>query len=161
MHTVGIPDATPEIVRKYALDDEQALLAIIRTNRLIDTFLGLTAYSLQNHLRSSVRGLGQMEIDELYVAMDRYGCHHILPVQAKGGADQISSVQARQDAAWCAERFPGLRCHCIAAQFLGEDRVAMFELRVADDVVEVLEERHYQLLPASQLDAAAIRNYRD
>ncbi len=26
--TIGIPDATPEIIRTYALDDEQALLAI-------------------------------------------------------------------------------------------------------------------------------------
>jgi len=31
-----IPDATPELIRAYALDDEQALLAIVRYNRLID-----------------------------------------------------------------------------------------------------------------------------
>ncbi|MCA3510738.1 MAG: hypothetical protein IOC72_08750 [Rhodobacter sp.] len=37
----AIPDATPELIRAYALDDEQALLAIVRYNRLIDTFLGL------------------------------------------------------------------------------------------------------------------------
>lgn len=35
--TIGIPNATPEIIRTYALDDEQALLAIVRYNRLIDT----------------------------------------------------------------------------------------------------------------------------
>ena len=45
--TIAIPDATPEIIRAYALDDEQALLAIVRYNRLIDTFLSLTTYSLQ------------------------------------------------------------------------------------------------------------------
>lgn len=61
-----IPDATPEIISEYALDDEQALLAIVRYNRLIDTFLGLTTYSLQNHLRTTVQGIGQIEIDELY-----------------------------------------------------------------------------------------------
>jgi hypothetical protein len=49
---IAIPDATPEIIRAYALDDEQALLAIVRYNRLIDTFLGLTTYSLQNARRS-------------------------------------------------------------------------------------------------------------
>src|SRR5690606_13227480 len=42
---IAIPDATPELIRAYALDDEQALLAIVRYNRLIDTFLGLTTYS--------------------------------------------------------------------------------------------------------------------
>jgi len=63
---IAVRDATPELIRAYALDDEQALLAIVRYNRLIDTFLGLTTYSLQNHLRTTVKGIGQIEIDELY-----------------------------------------------------------------------------------------------
>ena len=82
--TIGIPDGTPEVIRAYALDDEQALLAIVRYNRLIDTFLGLTTFSLQNHLRTTVTGIGQIEIDELYLGIDRYGCHYAIPVQAKG-----------------------------------------------------------------------------
>ena len=53
---INVPDATPELIRAYKLDDEQALLAIVRYNRLIDTFLGLTTYSLQNHLRTTVEG---------------------------------------------------------------------------------------------------------
>ena len=72
-----IPDATPELIRAYALDDEQALLAIVRYNRLIDTFLGLTTYSLQNHLRTTVQGMGQIEIDELYIGLDKHGCHYV------------------------------------------------------------------------------------
>ena len=68
---IGIPDATPEIIRAYALDDEQALLAIVRYNRLVDIFLGLTTYSLQNHLRTTVKDIGQIEIDELYVGIDK------------------------------------------------------------------------------------------
>ena len=39
--TIKIPDSTPEIVAQYALSDEQALLAKIRYNRLIDIFLGM------------------------------------------------------------------------------------------------------------------------
>lgn len=45
--TIKVPDATPEIISKYALSDEQALLAKVRYNRLVDIFLGVTAYSLQ------------------------------------------------------------------------------------------------------------------
>ena len=56
--TIEIPDSTPEIVGAYALNDEQALLARLRYNRLIDVFLGVTAYSLQNHLRTSVVNIG-------------------------------------------------------------------------------------------------------
>ena len=158
--TIGIPDGTPEVIRAYAFDDEQALLAIVRYNRMLDIFLGLTTYSLQNHLRTTVRGLGQIEIDELYVGLDRFGCHHMIPVQAKGGTDQISVVQTKQDIAWCLERFPGMRCRAISAQFMSNERVAMFELGVQDDIVKVVEERHYKLVPAAALDATEVRSYR-
>jgi hypothetical protein len=64
---IKIPDATPEILKKYAAGtDEQALLAKIRYNRLVDIFLGITCYSIQNHLRTTVEGIGQIEVDEIY-----------------------------------------------------------------------------------------------
>ncbi|SDP49666.1 endonuclease [Afipia sp. GAS231] len=158
--TIGIPDATPELIRAYALDDEQALLAIVRYNRLIDTFLGLTTFSLQNHLRTTVKGIGQIEIDELYVGIDRNGCHYAIPVQAKGGKDQISVVQAKQDITWASRKFPGMKCRAISAQFMEEERVAMFELTVQNDLVVVVDEKHYKLVPAAELDKQAIINYR-
>lgn len=157
--SINIPDATPEIIRAYALNDEQALLAVVRYNRLIDIFLGLTTNSLQNHLRTTVRDIGQIEIDELYVGIDRHGCHYAVPVQAKGGSDQISVVQTRQDIAWCAQTFPGMRCRPVSAQFMPDNRIAMFELTVEDDMVKVVEERHYKLVPASAL-GDAVRAYR-
>jgi len=40
-----IPDATPGIIDMYALTDEQALLAKVRYNRLVDVFTGVTCYS--------------------------------------------------------------------------------------------------------------------
>ncbi len=92
---IKIPDATPEIIAAYALGDEQALLAKVRYNRLIDIFLGLTTYSLQNHLRTYVAGMGQIEIDEIYVGLNRHGGHFVIPVQAKGGSDRLSPVQTR------------------------------------------------------------------
>ena len=158
--TIKIPDATPEIIRAYALDDEQALLAIVRYNRLIDTFLGLTTYSIQNHLRTSVKGIGQIEIDELYFGIDKHGCHYVMPVQAKGGNDQISVVQTKQDISWCLQKFPGMRCRAISVQFMSEERIAMFELAIAKDLVKVVEERHYKLVHASALDQDAVRNYK-
>ena len=39
--------------------EEQMLLGIARYNRLIDTFLGLTTYSLQNQLRTTVEGMAR------------------------------------------------------------------------------------------------------
>ena len=37
-----VPDATPGMVAKYSLGDEQALLVRLRYNRLIDVFTGIT-----------------------------------------------------------------------------------------------------------------------
>jgi len=156
----AVPDATPELIRAYALDDEQALLAIVRYNRLIDTFLGITTYSLQNHLRTTVRGIGQIEIDELYVGLDKYGCHFVVPVQAKGGKDQIGVVQTTQDIRFVEQKFPGMRCRAVSAQFMEDGVVALFELTLQDDEVRVLDERHYKLVPANELDHHAIRSYR-
>lgn len=157
---IRIPDNTPEIIAAYALDDEQALLAKVRYNRLIDIFLGVTTYSLQNHLRTSVKGVGQIEIDEMYVGLDKYGCHYVIPVQAKGGSDQISAVQTAQDTAWCAQKFPTLRCRAISAQFVSSDQIALFELKIEADQLKVVEERHYKLVPAGELDAKEIVDYR-
>lgn len=157
---IRIPDNTPEIISVYALDDEQALLAKVRYNRLIDIFLGLTTFSLQNHLRTSVKGVGQIEIDELYVGLDKYGCHFVIPVQAKGGNDQISAVQTAQDTAWCTQKYPRLRCRPISAQFVTSDQIALFELTFDGDELKVVEERHYKLVPARELDHREMIAYR-
>ena len=158
--TIKIPDATPEIIGIYALSDEQALLAKLRYNRLLDIFLGITTYSLQNHLRTSVRGIGQIEIDEIYVGVDRHGAQYVLPVQAKGGNDQLGSVQAKQDLACCAEKFPALICRPIAAQFMDDERIAIFELTLEGDQVRVVDECHYQLVGGEQISAEELAAYR-
>lgn len=156
---VKIPDSTPEIVNAYTLSDEQALLAIVRYNRLIDIFLGVAAYSLQNHLRTTVHSIGQVEIDEIYVAVDKYGRQFVLPVQAKGGSDQLSVVQTKQDIACCEEKYPTLICKAISAQFMEDDLVALFELAVENDEIKVVDEKHYRLVPANQIDEEDLRLY--
>ncbi|OKH59368.1 endonuclease [Scytonema sp. HK-05] len=157
---IKIPDSTPEIITKYSSGDEQALLTKIRYNRLIDIFLGITAYSLQNHLRTAVSGVGQIEIDELYVGVNRNGAHFIIPVQAKGGSDQISIVQTKQDIAYCTAKFPELICRTISAQFMNNDVIAMFELTLDESEVKVVQEKHYRLVLADQISETDLKNYR-
>jgi hypothetical protein len=158
--TTKIPDATPEIITSHALNDEQALLAKVRYNRLVDIFLGITAYSLQSHLRTSVKGVGQIEIDEVYVGVDRHGVQYVVPVQAKGGADQLSVVQAKQDIACCAEKFSGLVCRSVSTQFMEDDRIAMFELTVQDDQVKIVDEKHYKLAQGDSISTEELASYR-
>ncbi len=154
-----IPDSTPEIIGTYALGDEQALLAKVRYNRLIDIFLGLTTYSLQNHLRTHVKDMGQIEIDEIYVGLNRNGAHYVIPVHAKGGSDKLSPVQTTQDIACCEAKFPDLNCRPVSAQFMEDDAIALFELTVEAGRVLIVEERHYRLVPGDQIDAITRRQY--
>lgn len=157
---VKVPDATPGIISRYALTDEQALLAKLRYNRLIDVFTGLTCYPLQSHLRTTVEGLGQVETDEIYVGLDRSGAHFALPVQAKGGADKQSIVQIEQDIAICLDKFPNLICVPVAAQFMADDVIAMFTFQVTKEEPAILEEKHYRLVPQEELSEDELLAYR-
>ena len=157
--TIKIPDATPEIIGKYALTDEQALLAKVRYNRLIDVFLGITAFSLQNHLRTTVAHVGQIEIDEIYVGINRHGRQFVVPVQAKGGSDKHGVVQTQQDIVCCAQKFPGLTCRAVSAQFMSENKIAMFELTVQDGDIKVVDEKHYQLVSANAITSDDLKLY--
>ena len=84
----------------------------------------------------------------------------MIPVQAKGEKDQIGIVQTTQDIRFAEQKFPGMRCRAIAAQFLDNDVVALFELTLQASEIKVVEERHYRLVPADRLDPEAIRSYR-
>lgn len=159
--TIKIPDATPEIVSAHAMSDEQALLAKIRYNRLLDVFLGVSAYSLQNHLRTTVKSIGQIEVDEIYVAVDSTGRQFVMPVQAKGGSDQLSVIQSEQDLLWCRERLPDLICRPVLTQFAEGDLIAMFEVTLDDDEIKVVQEKHYRLVPASEVTQEDLLRYRN
>ena len=154
-----VPDATPGVIAAYALTDEQALLARLRYNRLIDIFTGLTCYSLQSHLRTTVQGMGQVETDEIYVGIDKRGVHYIIPVQAKGGKDKMGVVQIEQDFAVCKTKFPNLVCLPIAAQFMAQGVIALFSFEEGTDGVKVTGEKHYRLVAPGELSPDELRLY--
>lgn len=159
MITTKVPDSTPGIVVKYAFNDEQALLAKLRYNRLIDIFLGITCYSLQNHLRTTVPDMGQVETDEIYVGLDKKGSHYVVPIQAKGGTDRLSIVQIEQDFGVCAHKFPGLICRPVAAQFMLDQVIVLLEFGQGDDGVGVVSEKHYRLVPQEEVTAEDLERY--
>lgn len=104
---------------------------------------------------------GQIEIDQLYIGLDKRGCHYVIPVQAKGGKDQIGIVQTTQDIRFVEQKFRSVRCRAIAAQFMEDNIAELFELTLQDGDMKVIEERQYRLMPACDLDQSAIRDYRD
>lgn len=160
MTTTKVPNSTPGIVTKYAFNDEQALLAKVRYNRLVDIFTGVTCCSLQNHLRTTVPQMGQVETDEIYVGVDKKGIHYIFPIQAKGGTDRLSIVQIEQDFAVCAQKFPSLVCRPIAVQFMRDNVIALFEFEQGENGVGVASEKHYKLVPPEEVTESDLDTYR-
>ncbi len=149
-------------VRQMLRGELEALLARIRYNRLVDLFCRCVAYSLQNHLRTKLDEIGQIEIDELYVGTNRQGEHFIIPVQGKQSRDQLGVSQLLQDLAYCRIRHPEMRPRAIGAQMFrwqeGEqtfDRIVMIEFacedRPDDIVISKVAERHFVLLPSGRI----------
>lgn len=160
MAETKVPDSTPGIVGKYSLSDEQALLAKVRYNRLIDIFTGVTCYSLQSHLRTTVPDMGQVETDEIYAGVDRKGVHYIIPVQAKGASGRLGIVQIEQDFAVCAHKFPLLICRPVAAQFISAGVIVLFEFEQGENGVRIASERHYKLVPPEDVTDADLNAYK-
>ena len=160
--SVKVPDATPEIVRHYAPGkDEQALLTRARYNRLVDIFTGITCYSIQNHLRTTVSDIGQVEVDEIYVGINKRGTHFVLPCQAKSPGDRFGIVQVIQDVALCRDRYPSAICKPIALQFMSDNSVGILELAVTEKnallKLGIVEEKHYELVPRAQISDEELR----
>jgi hypothetical protein len=156
-----VPDATPGMIDMYSLSDEQALLAKLRYNRLLDVYSGVTTYSLQSHLRTTIPE-SQVETDEVYVGVDSHGAHYVFPIQAKGGTDFLSVVQIWQDFKMCHTKFGGLIPRPIAAQFMADDVIALFSFEWdGKDGITIAPggERHYKLVDPSELSAAELASY--
>lgn len=152
LRSVLVPNNTPEILTLYSLSDEQSLLSKVRYNRIVDLFLGVVAYSMQNHLRTKVDEIGQIEIDELYIGVNKIGQHFIIPVQAKVGNDKIGVVQLYQDIQFCEKRFSDLICVPIAIHFdIESNSICMFRLALEDFSVQIVEEKHYHLVDAARI----------
>jgi len=126
----------------------------------VDIFTGVACYSLQNHLQTTVAGIGQVETDEIYIGVDKKGAHYVFPLQAKGGKDKLNIVQIEQDFELCAGKFPSLICRPIGAQFLPDDQIALFEFELGENGISMVSERHYKLVPPEDVTEDDLRMYR-
>jgi hypothetical protein len=160
---LDIVDETPALVARYALDGTRLLLAKVRHNRLIDRFFSSIATSVASGVRMTIRGIGQIETDEVYVAVSNSGNQFVVPVQAKGGKDQINVGQVMQDMALCRYRFPSLTPRPVAVQFVEDaagETIVMFELVEREGELSVVDEKHYRLVPAGEIGDDDFAEYR-
>ncbi|MDD9955117.1 MAG: hypothetical protein OXP68_02750 [Anaerolineaceae bacterium] len=101
-----------------------------------------------------MKGIGQVEVDEVYVGLNKKGEHFILPCQAKSRGDKFGIVQVIQDISLCSTRFPDAICRPIALQFIDENSVAILELAVRDEEqilrFNVIDEKRHVLMPRAE-----------
>ena len=142
MASIELLAATPRIVAGYAKGDEQALLAQVRYNRILDVFLGVACHSLQSHLRTTVPSIGQVEIDELYSGNDKQGQRYIIPVRAKGDKDLLGVVQLEQAFGMCSAHCLELIPRVVATQFSLDGSIVVYLLQWDDGIARLSEERH-------------------
>lgn len=126
---VDIYNAIPELVEGLLRQDEQSLLTLVLYNRLVDIFTGLTCFHIQNHYRSYVADMGEVELDALYVGVDRTGALFVLPIEAKSQAESemIGRIQVSQMAKLVRQDFADLRRRILAVKALADGTIAMVE----------------------------------
>jgi hypothetical protein len=139
--TTEILDGTPGIVLKYQKSDEQALLARVRYNRLIDIFTGLAAFHLQGHFRTTVNG-SQVEIDDLYIGVDTEGNGYLLPIEAKSVGEHLGVSQITGMVKFARERYPTLPLRPIGLIVMLDESLMFLEFNTAEDSNEVRTERY-------------------
>lgn len=107
-------DQTPLPVRRLLPEDlaeldEQGLLTMVSYSRLLDHFTGLTVYRLRSHVRKSVPGIGQAELDEIDVgvALRDDEVPVVFPIEAKAADEVINRVQIATAVAYCETYFVG------------------------------------------------------
>ena len=138
------------IIVRYSLTDEQALLAKVRYNRLVDIFTGVTCYSLQNHLRTTVSEIGQIETDEIYVGVDRRGAQYVFPVQAKGRTTSSISSRSSRISLYALKSSPTLSVAPSPRISWRTPLLLSLALNSMKIGVALTDERHYRLVEPDQ-----------
>lgn len=147
-----IPYAVPEIVAQNLARDEQGMLTIVRYNRILDVFSGLACFHLQSHIRTQISEHGQVEIDELYVGVDKDGQGFVLPIEAKEEKERLGLDKAVALTLFARTRFPKLICRPIGIIRRGLHLFDCLEFEPTEELskVVVLEMRRYQLVTEDQ-----------
>ena len=112
---ISVIDSTPMPVRRLlpvtlAEMDEQAILTVASYCRVLDHLTGMKIYRLRSHVRKSVPGIGQAELDAIDVGIAKSDddVPVVFPIEAKALADALNRVQIFNMVQYANHYFPGL-----------------------------------------------------
>ena len=131
-------DQTPMPVRRLLPEtmaemDEQALLSVVGYCQLLDHFTGMKIYRLRSHVRKSVPGIGQAELDaiDVGIASGDDDVPVVFPIEAKAVADELNRVQIYNMIQYAAHYFPGLKVRPLALKVDYQSAVHLMEFNIA------------------------------
>jgi hypothetical protein len=162
---VEVPDLTPLPVRRLLPEltsamDEQALLTVSSYCRLLDHFTGMTMYRLRNHVRKSVPGIGQAELDavDIGIAGSDDSVPVLFPIEAKALADALNRVQVCNMVDYCRHYFPGYSIRPVALKVDVESLLHLMEFNTPSKAAElrILRSQSYALKLSEQQRAAIL-----
>lgn len=137
-------DLTPLPVRRLLPEmaaewDEQALLTVVGYCGLLDHFTGLRTFRLRSHVRKSVDGIGQAELDEIDVAVAQRDDEQpvILPIEAKAVADAINRVQIAAQVAFSRFYFPDHEVRPLAIKVDYDSLIHLIEFNATEMAAEL------------------------
>jgi len=131
-------DQTPMPVRRLLPEtmaemDEQAVLSVVGYCQLLDHFTGMKIYRLRSHVRKSVPGIGQAELDaiDVGIASGDDDVPVVFPIEAKAVSDELNRVQIYNMVRYAEHYFPGLKVRPLALKVDYQSAVHIMEFNVA------------------------------
>jgi hypothetical protein len=152
---VDVHDRTPYAVRRLLADDfgntdEQGLLSVLRYNDVFSHFLRVQVSHLKGHVRKSVPGQGQVEVDDVHVALSG-GLDDpliLIPVEAKAKDEPVNRVLIAMQVKYAHYAFPGLVVRPLTVKLFADGVVLLMEFNPSTEPAElaIVKSAYYQML---------------
>lgn len=159
-------DLTPLPVRRLLPEsvaemDEQAVLTIASYSKLFDHFTGLQIFRLRSHVRKSVPGVGQAELDaiDVGVALRDDELPIVFPIEAKAAADALNRVQIFNMLQYSRHYFAGMVVRPLAIKVDYDSVLHIMEFNSAAKAADlkIVKSESY-VLALSEKQTELIRN---
>lgn len=152
---IDVHDRTPHAVRRLLADDfgntdEQGFLSVLRYNDVFSHFLRVQVFHLKGHVRKSVPGQGQVEVDDVHVALSG-GLDDpliLIPVEAKAKDEPVNRVQIAMQVKYAQHAFPGLSIRPLTAKLFADGLVLLMEFNpsvIANDL-KIRRHAYYRIV---------------
>ena len=150
-----IEDCTPTPVRRllygeargsFGAIDEQGFLSLLRYNDVFTQFLRVPTYHLKSHVRKSVPGVGQVEVDDVHVAFEGPASEPtsltIVPVEAKAKDDPVNRAQIVMQIRYARHAFPTCSVRPLTVKLFETGLVLFMEFNVTLEPNDLSVVRH-------------------